>query len=163
MSSQTTKAKQKDTSQSVDITVGERALDRVRSMYDSVARRAHELFERRGRTDGDDWGDWFRAEQELLEPLSLQVTEDENEIRVRAEVPGFKRGELKVNIEGRHLTIGGEREQHEHRKTDGGVITRQSCGCFFRAVDLPSEVDANKAKATLKNGSLELSLPKRAA
>ena len=156
-------AQQQAAPQSVQITVGQSVLVRAKSIYDDVARRAHELFEKRGRADGYAWVDWFRAEQELLEPLSLQVTEDNNEIKVRAEVPGFKREELKVNLGGSYLTISGEHEQHDHRKTAGGILTQQHCGCFVRTISLPAAVGADKAKATLKDGSLELSLPKLAA
>ena len=63
-----------------------------------VARRAYELFETRGCEHGHDWEDWFRAESELLRPVSVSMSESDDRISVRASVFGFEESELRVSI-----------------------------------------------------------------
>jgi len=53
-----------------------------------IARRAYELFEARGREPGHDWEDWFRAESELLRPVSISKSESADQFTVRANVFG---------------------------------------------------------------------------
>ena len=55
----------------------------------AIARRAYELFETRGCEHGHDWEDWFRAESELLRPVSVSMAESNDRISVRADVVGF--------------------------------------------------------------------------
>jgi hypothetical protein len=60
----------------------------------AIARRAYEFFETRGREHGHDWEDWFRAESELLRPVSVSTSESKDRISVRANVLGFEENEL---------------------------------------------------------------------
>lgn len=57
----------------------------------AIARRAHELFASRGFTDGQDLSDWLTAESEILEPFRLKLSETEEEVTLKAELPGFFR------------------------------------------------------------------------
>ncbi len=75
--------------------------DRRRETYDSIARRAFEIFESSGQTFGHDLADWFRAESELLHPVHLDIAESGNALTVRAEVPGFSAKEIEVSVEPR--------------------------------------------------------------
>lgn len=59
-----------------------------------IHQRAYQLFEFRGRTDGHDLEDWFKAEMELLKPVPLEVSEKDDVVYIRADVPGFKEEEL---------------------------------------------------------------------
>src|ERR1039458_890687 len=63
----------------------------------ALARRAYELFEARGGEHGHDWEDWFRAQSELLRPVSVTMAESEDRLSVRANVLGFEAKELKVD------------------------------------------------------------------
>ena len=62
--------------------------DRIQQTYDSIARRAFEIFDNNGRWLGHDLEDWFRAESELLHPVHLEIAESDDNLTVRAEVPG---------------------------------------------------------------------------
>jgi len=137
-------------------------MDRVHELYDSVARRAFELFEGNGRMLGRELHDWFQAESELLHPVHLEVAESDEGITVTAEVPGFTAKELEVSVEGRRLTITGKRETKEERKEKKTLYTECSSDQLLRVIDLPVDVDADKVAATLKDGMLELKLPKAA-
>ncbi len=131
-------------------------------IYDSIARRAFELFERNGRWFGSDLDDWFRAESELLHPLPLELKETDGDFTVRAEVPGFAQKDLEISLEPRSLKIAGKRETKEQEKK-GKMIRSELCADqILRTIDLPADIDTSKASATLKNGVLTINLPKAA-
>ena len=91
-------------------------LEQFDNIYDSIARRAFELFEGNGRWFGNDLDDWFRAEAEILHPLPLELKESDGDFTVRAEVPGFSAKDLEINVEPRRLKIAGKRETKEEEK-----------------------------------------------
>jgi HSP20 family protein len=136
--------------------------DRMGKLYDSVAHRAFELFESNGRSLGRDLEDWFRAEAELLHPAHVDISETGEGLAVRAEVPGFTAQDLEISIEPRRVTISGKRETKEERK-DKKIIYQERCSDqIMRVIDLPVAVDGDKAAATVKDGILELNVPKAA-
>ncbi len=136
--------------------------DRMRETYDSIASRAFEIFESSGQTFGHDLDDWFRAESELLHPVHLDIAESGNALTVRAEVPGFSAKEIEVSVEPRRLTISGKRETKEERKTGKTIYSERCADQILRVLDLPAEIDTGKVEATLRDGILELAMPKAA-
>ncbi len=134
--------------------------DRIQEVYGSIARRAFELFEGKGKIFGRDLEDWLRAESELLHPLHVTIRESEDGITVEAEVPGFKTKELDVNVEPRRLTITGQRETKDEQKEGKTIYTERCAGKIMRMIDLPVEVDPAKVSATLKDGIISFALPK---
>ncbi len=136
---------------------------RMKELYDAIARRAFELFEGDGRISGRDLDHWFKAQEELLHPAHVQISESGDAIIVDAEVPGFKASELQLSLEPRRLTISGKKQSSSEEKK-GNVIYSERCSDeLLRSVELPVEVNASRATATLNNGILELTAPKRAA
>src|ERR1035441_3664723 len=97
---------------------------RMQQVYDTLARRAYELFESRGRQDGQDLEDWFRAESELLNAMPVEITEADDRVIVRAEMPGLSDQDIEVRVAPHRLIITGKREQirdHEKRKTNNEI------------------------------------------
>jgi HSP20 family protein len=94
---------------------------------------------------------------------SIDVVDEDDKVTVRAEVPGIDKKDLDVSVTERTLSIKGTTRKEE--KEEEGDYYRQEIrtGSIGRSVLLPADVDAAKAKATLKDGVLELSLPKREA
>lgn len=137
--------------------------NQMQQLYDSIARRAFELFENNGRVFGRDLDDWFKAESELLHPVHIDVAESDGDLTVRAEVPGFTAEELEVSVEPQRLAITGKRETKEERKDKKTLYTERCSDRVMRVVDLPVAVDPDKAAATLKDGVLELTIPKAAS
>lgn len=136
--------------------------NRMSEAFNAIARRAFEIFEGRGRMSGRDLDDWLQAESEVLHPVHLEVDETDAALTVRAEVPGFETSDLTINVEPRRLTISGKRETNKEQKKGKSVYREQCSDEILRSVELPSEVDASQTTATLKNGILELHMPKLA-
>ena len=114
-------------------------------IYDSIARRAFEIFSGDGYGFGHDLEHWFKAESELLHPVHMEVAESEEAVSVTAEVPGFEAKDLEIKLEPTRLTVSGKRETKEEKKK-GKTTYREHCANeILRIVDLPAEVDASKA------------------
>jgi len=77
-------------------------------------------------------------------------------------VPGFSAKELEVAAEPHRLTITGKRETNEERTSKKTIYRERCSNQVFRAINLPAEVDTTKVTAKLKDGVLELSMPKAA-
>lgn len=123
--------------------------------------RAFQLFEERGREDGHDLEDWFKAEQELLAPVPVTITEKNNELRIHAEVPGFTADEIALNVEQNAFTLQGEHT--ESKKVAGeSKSTESEWRQIYRRIALPADVIPEKAKAAWKDGALEIVVPKAA-
>ena len=136
--------------------------DRIQQTYDAIARRAFEIFENDDRWLGNDLENWFRAESELLHPVHLEMTESDENLKVRAEVPGFSTNELAINVEPRKLTIVGKHQAQEESKKAKTIYSERCAKEILRVVYLSAEVDSSKASATLKDGILNIELPKAA-
>ncbi len=144
----------------VNVGVIESLFDRAKEIYDSIARRAYELFEGRGRQDGFDLEDWLSAEQESLLPIATITTEYDDHLAVRAEVPGFTEKEIQIGLEPRRLIISGKIEQTDEQKSGETTYTSLRSNEFLNTLDLLVEVDPAKATATFKDGVLDIRLPK---
>ena len=139
----------------------EQIFDHMREIHDMISRRAFELFEKGGRLFGRDLEHWFKAESELLHPISVSIDETDEGLKVEAEVPGFKAEDLEVSVEPRRLTITGERKAaKEEEKKGKTVYSERSAEKILRVVELPVEVNTEAVSAVLKHGMLELTMPK---
>jgi len=163
MSAQTATAMQQaKTNVPVKQSATDDVFDRIEKTYDTIARRAFETFDNNGRWFGHELEDWLRAESELLHPVHLEITETDNNLAVRAEVPGFTTKELTIDVEPRRLTITGKHEAQEESKKGKTVYSERCAKEILKVVTLPAEVDSSKVTATLKDGILNLELPKAA-
>src|SRR5438094_7922752 len=92
-------------------------------------------------------------------PLA-DVTEDEKEYLIKAELPELKKEDVKVTVENGVLTISGERKFEKEEKNKKYHRVERGYGTFMRSFTLPDDADANKIKAEFKNGLLKVHLPK---
>lgn len=106
-------------------------------------------------------GGWERPLADVVELApDVDVIDREDEVVVRAEVPGYKKDDIEVSVSGNMLTLKGETST-ESKEENGDYYRHEiSRGAFLRTVALPAEVDDSKAKASMKDGVLELTLPK---
>lgn len=91
---------------------------------------------------------------------NLDVIDRDNEILVRAEVPGIEKKDLDISLTDNLLTIKGQ-SSSEHKEEKGDYHRHEiSSSSFARSVTLPGTVDSSKAAAVMKDGILEIVLPK---
>jgi HSP20 family protein len=108
-----------------------------------------------------EWPSWggMGAPLEVRMP-KVDVIDHDDEVVVRAEMPGVNKDDLDVSVSDNTVTIKGE-TKHEEKEEKGDYYRCEiSRGAFARTVALPAYVDANGAKAKFDDGVLELTLPK---
>lgn len=98
------------------------------------------------------------AVSSALPTIDLYQTEDE--VVVKAALPGLKPDEVQISITGDVLTLRGEFKQAEQKQEATWHIRERRFGVFERSVMLPSQVQTDKARADFENGILTVSLPK---
>ncbi len=91
---------------------------------------------------------------------AIDMFQTDDEIVVKAALPGIKADEVQINITGEVLTLKGEVKHEEETKEKAWHIREQRYGSFERSVVLPTDVVADKAKADFENGILTITLPK---
>ena len=96
---------------------------------------------------------------ELWNP-TLDVSETDQEVVVRAEVPGLGPDDLNINIVGNSLVLSGEKKEEQEHKGEGYWHTERRFGAFRREVPLPRGVDAEKVSADYAKGVLTVHLAK---
>jgi len=93
--------------------------------------------------------------------LALDLSEDENSLKVEASLPGINPEEVEISIHDGVLTIRGEVESEDEKEEEGKYYLRERhYGSFHRAIRLPVDVNADSAEAVFENGVLHLTLPK---
>lgn len=89
----------------------------------------------------------------------IEVFERGDQTVVRADLPGLKKEDVRINVEDDVLTLQGERKDEREEKRDGYYHSERSYGSFYRSVPLPEGVDADQVKANFKDGVLEVTMP----
>lgn len=92
--------------------------------------------------------------------IPIDMYQTDNDIVVKASLPGFKPEEVDISITGDTLTIKGEHKEEKEARDEDYFCRERYYGAFSRSVTLPVEVKAEKAEATFENGVLTLTLPK---
>jgi HSP20 family protein len=143
---------------SKEIAVSKGTLERMpRPAFGNLERMFEDFFGRRWTRPAL----WERAFPELPAFPSVDVIDRDDELVVRAEVPGYKKEEIEVSVADGLLTIMGETRAEEKVEKGNYYRCEISHGAFSRSIGLPAAVDDTKAKASMKDGMLELTLPKR--
>ncbi|MGD9380270.1 MAG: Hsp20/alpha crystallin family protein [candidate division WOR-3 bacterium] len=106
---------------------------------------------------------FFSPQPHMIEDLwrpSIDIEESNGNLMVKAEIPGMDKKDIKVVVKDDMLTISGERKRENETKEKTFHRIERSYGQFRRMIRLPAEVDAEKVKATYKDGVLNVTLPK---
>ena len=121
--------------------------------------------------DIDPFDDAFRGflrpwkfERAVQSPqIKIDLTEHDADYSVKAEIPGVRKEDIDVRIEGNRVTISAEVKKEKEEKDKGRVLrSEREYGYASRSFTLASAVDESKADAKYSNGVLELMLPKKA-
>ena len=91
---------------------------------------------------------------------AVDMYQTDNEVVVKAALPGIKADEVQINVTGEILTLRGEMKHEEETNDKAWHIREQRWGSFERALALPTDVISDKAKAEFENGILTITLPK---
>jgi HSP20 family protein len=91
---------------------------------------------------------------------AVDVKEADNEVKVTAELPGINKEDIKIDVRDRNVEIKAETKEEKKEEKEGYIYKERRQESFYRRLDLPANVDADKTKATYKDGILTLSLPK---
>ena len=92
---------------------------------------------------------------------TVDVVENNDNFLVKADIPGVKKNDLKVDVKDGTLTIKGEKKQEEKVEKDNYIRVERSYGNFVRNFTLPANVDASKINAKFTDGVLEITIPKK--
>jgi HSP20 family protein len=123
------------------------------SLQDRMNRMFDESY--RGRSVENDWGlggSWAPA---------IDIYEHDNNIVLKAELPGVDPKDVDIRIENNVLTISGERKFDSEVKKENYHRVERAYGTFTRSFTLPTMVDSGAVKAEFKDGVLRVTLPKR--
>jgi HSP20 family protein len=94
--------------------------------------------------------------------IKVDVKEDDKSYTVRADIPGVKKEDIQVDVEGNMISLRAEAKQEkEEKKGEKVIYSERSYGMVSRSFSLPAEVDSKGAKAEYKDGVLSLTLPKK--
>jgi len=91
---------------------------------------------------------------------TLDISEGRKDITVKAEIPGIEAKDFDISIDGRLLTIKGEKKQKQKEEEETYYRVERSYGYFNRTIQLPAEVNPDKVDATYKRGILKIKLRK---
>lgn len=138
----------------------EKLFERMAEVTRETAHKAYEYFRLRGGEWGRELDDWFLAESELLRPVPLEIREMDDRILVMAAVPGFKPNEIEVSVKDDQLFLSGETKTMEENDGSNVIVQEWRSNRFLRQVKLPAEVDPGKVEAHLRDGMLEITMPK---
>lgn len=89
----------------------------------------------------------------------LEIFHRNSELVIRADLPGLTKDDVKVDVSDNQVIIEGERQRQHEEEREGVLRSERSYGRFYRAIPLPEGVIADQAKATFKNGVLEVTIP----
>jgi HSP20 family protein len=127
--------------------------ERDANPFDLLRQEFNDLFDTGFRDLGKRFG-WPGAD------AGFELSETDDEICVKAELPGMDEKDIDVSLDENILTIRGEKKEQSEKKKRKIHVSEMSYGSFHRSFPLPVEVEASQARAKFKRGVLTLTFPK---
>jgi HSP20 family protein len=90
---------------------------------------------------------------------AIEVKEKEGKLLVTAEIPGVKKEDVKVHVDGDTLIVEGERKEEKEEKREGFYHSERAYGKFLRSIQLPEGAKTDQTSAQFNNGVLEITIP----
>ena len=137
----------------MSVTISRRPVDSMASLrrLNSILDDAFSSWPFQSQENGSLTSSWIPA---------CDVFEDQDAVKIVAEVPGVRPEDVKISLENNLLTIRGEKRQQAEEKTERVHRYERSYGSFERAFSLPTTVDPEKIAASYTNGILTVTIPK---
>jgi hypothetical protein len=137
------------------------AEEQTRRVEEAIAKRAYQIFEKRGGMAWHELEDWRQAESELCGNLCFSETTGDRTVVIGTDPRGFAHGTLEIWVAPTRLTLTGEWHPRLPNRATGGPYPPFHHIC--RSIELPYPVDPDKAQACIRNQYLEIKLPQAAA
>lgn len=129
------------------------------SELDTINKRLKKFFE-----DFDSpffGGDWsVKPFNSSVFTPRVDVTEDNENLYVHAEIPGVEKKDIKINVTGDVLTLSGEKKTEQRDEKKNYYRIERNYGSFSRSFTLPAEIKVDKISAEYNDGVLNITLPK---
>ncbi len=106
------------------------------------------------------WSGMPRMMEEIEPTPSVDIFEEGDNIVLKSEMPGMTKEDIEINLTDDTITLSGEKKKEEKVEKKNYYRLERSFGSFKRSFALPSDVQSDKAKASFKNGVLEVKIPK---
>jgi len=134
--------------------------ERGLSTFEEMERRVEDLFRMPfSLMEPSRWARKRMSEMEGVSPR-VDIFEEGGNFVVKAEIPGMKKKDIEVSLTNDMVTISGEKKHEEKVEKKDYYRLERSYGSFSRSFRLPKEVQTDKARATFKDGVLEVTVPK---
>jgi HSP20 family protein len=134
----------------------ERFADEMDRIFDDFGLGRTSLSSRPGRgflqSPWESWSDWSWTPD-------VEVFHRNDELVVRADLPGLNKDDVKVDVTENGITIQGERKREHEEEREGRYRSERSYGSFYRMIPLPDGAITDQAKAKFKDGVLEITMP----
>lgn len=105
---------------------------------------------------------WHNVRSTLEVSPAVDVTENDKDFRISAEIPGMKAKDVEVSVSDGYITLKGEKKQETKEEKEGYFRQERSYGAFERRIALPETANLDKAEANASNGLLTITVPKKA-
>ena len=130
-------------------------LGRIPNHFSTLQDQVNKLFEStfHGQSENAAITTWSQA---------VDIYETENELVLKADLPGVNQKDIDVRVENNMLTVRGERQFEKQVQEDNYLRVERTYGTFSRSFGLPNAVDTEAITAGYENGVLSVQLPKRA-
>ncbi len=123
--------------------------ERLPSVFDDFTKPWNEWF--------DNGGLWGRA----MNVPAVNIIENKNEYLVSLAVPGLKREDFNIDVDGNMLTISSEKEENKEEKDKSFTRKEYNYSSFSRCFTLPEEINKEKIEAKYEDGVLKIALPRK--
>lgn len=110
------------------------------------------------------WNEWFNnvgAIGRTMNIPAVNITEQDDEYQVSLAIPGMKKDEFKIDVDGNMLTISSEKEESKEDKEKKFTRREYSYSSFSRSFSLSEEIDQEKIDAKYEDGVLKIRLPRK--
>lgn len=134
-----------------------RALQRFADEMDRTFDRMFENFGLGQRGTSPSWPE-IRTGAEIWAP-TIDVYQKDNQLTIKADLPGLKKDEVSVEVTDDAVTIQGERKREREEEREGVYRSERSYGSFCRVIPLPEGAITEQAKASFNDGVLEITMP----
>lgn len=92
---------------------------------------------------------------------AVDIVENDNDITIKAELPGVDAKDVSISLDNNVLTLRGERNSEKEVNRENYHRMERACGAFSRSFALPASIDGDRVTADFRNGLLSITLPKK--